>query len=216
MKVLVITVVLALVAYSPSAGTKTRKTFLVCNRWTPFHDCDDPSRGGDYETLANYRKARPNDNVCARPATLEYETISNKACINTGEVITASPTYGFACVNSLQPDQYCNDYKVRFCCLDAQVTCPDGYEWTNFYDRDNPSGTGDWELLRNLRDENPNRICERPIAIDVRRRSNGRDFRTCGENVTVSPSYGFLCLNRDQDDYYCQDYKVRFCCPCDK
>ncbi|KAK6180815.1 hypothetical protein SNE40_008799 [Patella caerulea] len=192
-----------------------RKTFLVCNKWTPFYDRDDPSNGGDYEPLSSLRSARPNDNICSRPAALEYETVSTKACINTGEVITASPTYGFACVNSRQPDQYCNDYKVRYCCLDEHVTCPDGYEWTNFYNRDKPSVTGDWETLAELRKENPQEICERPIAIDVRRQGSNRDFRTCGENVTVSPSFGFRCLKRDQADYRCLDYKVRFCCPCD-
>lgn len=40
--------------------------------------------------------------------------------------------------------------------------------WTNWYDRDNPSGTGDWELLSNLRNENPGQICANPIAIEAR------------------------------------------------
>ena len=38
--------------------------------------------------------------------------------------------------------------------------------WTKWYDRDNPSATGDWELLKNLRKENPNEICANPIAIE--------------------------------------------------
>lgn len=39
--------------------------------------------------------------------------------------------------------------------------------WTKWYDRDDPSGTGDWELLSNLRAENPGEICANPLYIEV-------------------------------------------------
>ncbi|KAF3849962.1 hypothetical protein F7725_019681 [Dissostichus mawsoni] len=32
--------------------------------------------------------------------------------------------------------------------------------WTDWFDRDNPSGSGDWELSSDLRKENPGKICE--------------------------------------------------------
>ncbi|XP_010790828.1 cartilage intermediate layer protein 1-like [Notothenia coriiceps] len=39
--------------------------------------------------------------------------------------------------------------------------------WTDWFDRDNPSGSGDWEPLSNLRRENPGKICEYPLSIEV-------------------------------------------------
>lgn len=39
--------------------------------------------------------------------------------------------------------------------------------WTKWYDRDNPSGTGDWELLSNLMAENPGEIWYYPMYIEV-------------------------------------------------
>lgn len=39
--------------------------------------------------------------------------------------------------------------------------------WTKWYDRDNPSGTGDWELLRDLMAENPGEIWYYPMYIEV-------------------------------------------------
>ena len=40
--------------------------------------------------------------------------------------------------------------------------------WTKFYNRDRPSGTGDWETLTSLRAENPGQICANPIAVEAR------------------------------------------------
>lgn len=39
--------------------------------------------------------------------------------------------------------------------------------WTKWYDRDNPSGTGDWELISNLKTENPGEICNSPLYIEA-------------------------------------------------
>lgn len=39
--------------------------------------------------------------------------------------------------------------------------------WTDWFDRDDPSGTGDWEVLYNLRKENPGKICPKPIDIEA-------------------------------------------------
>ncbi|KAF3849995.1 hypothetical protein F7725_019714 [Dissostichus mawsoni] len=39
--------------------------------------------------------------------------------------------------------------------------------WTDWFDRDNPSGSGDWELSSDLRKENPGKICDYPLYIEV-------------------------------------------------
>ena len=39
--------------------------------------------------------------------------------------------------------------------------------WSRWFDRDNPSGTGDWETLSNLRTEYPGAICDEPLYIEA-------------------------------------------------
>lgn len=39
--------------------------------------------------------------------------------------------------------------------------------WTKWYDRDNPSGTGDWELLSDLMAENPGELWYYPMYIEA-------------------------------------------------
>ena len=38
--------------------------------------------------------------------------------------------------------------------------------WTKWFDRDDPSGTGDWETLSNLLEEHPGVICAQPLYIE--------------------------------------------------
>ena len=41
--------------------------------------------------------------------------------------------------------------------------------WTQWYDRDNPGGTGDWELLQSLLQEYPDSdLCANPSGIERR------------------------------------------------
>ena len=45
--------------------------------------------------------------------------------------------------------------------------------WTKFFDRDNPGGLGDWELLSSLKTQYPGQICDSPIAVEGQL-TNGR------------------------------------------
>lgn len=40
--------------------------------------------------------------------------------------------------------------------------------WTDWFDRDDPSGTGDWETLSSLRTKYPGKICPKPIDIEAK------------------------------------------------
>uniref|UniRef100_A0A3Q0RS92 WxxW domain-containing protein n=1 Tax=Amphilophus citrinellus TaxID=61819 RepID=A0A3Q0RS92_AMPCI len=85
--------------------------------------------------------------------------------------------------------------------------------WTKWFDRDDPSATGDWETLSSLHKENPGKICPRPTAIEAKTLS-GLSVAEAGEviykNDTTS---GFICRNKDQiKDKKCSDYRVRFSC----
>ena len=55
---------------------------------------------------------------------------------------------------------------------------------TPWFDRDNPSGTGDWETLSDLRKENPGKICNNPLQIQVQTTS-GASVASTGNVIAV-------------------------------
>ncbi|CAL8392032.1 unnamed protein product [Gadus morhua 'NCC'] len=84
--------------------------------------------------------------------------------------------------------------------------------WTEWFDRDHPSGTGDWEILTSLRNENPGKICPTPVGIEVET-TTGLSIAAAGEVIAVADATtGFICKNEDQPDQTCLDYRVRFVC----
>ncbi|XP_054872101.1 uncharacterized protein LOC118470288 [Amphiprion ocellaris] len=81
--------------------------------------------------------------------------------------------------------------------------------WTEWFDRDDPSGSGDWETLSDLRKENPGMICRNPFAIDVQ----SLDGESGDVFYRNDPKTGFVCRNKDQPGRkMCSDYRVRFLC----
>ncbi|XP_066284939.1 uncharacterized protein [Branchiostoma lanceolatum] len=87
--------------------------------------------------------------------------------------------------------------------------------WTRWYDRDNPSATGDWENLSNLRQENPGQICAAPSGIQARVKGANTPASQTGRQFShFNPQAGFVCQNNDQSGSdRCLDYEVRFWCP---
>ncbi|XP_078670996.1 uncharacterized protein LOC144911081 [Branchiostoma floridae x Branchiostoma belcheri] len=83
------------------------------------------------------------------------------------------------------------------------------YGWTRWFDRDNPSGTGDWETLTDLRNENPGQICDNPSGIEARVVGTGTPAAVTGDTFTHFNVFsGFVCQPTT-----CHDYEVRFWCP---
>lgn len=80
----------------------------------------------------------------------------------------------------------------------------DGYEWTDFLDRDDPTENGDYETLQ---DYSTDEVCQNPIALEAQARSSGSTAVT-----HVSLDWGFWC-NNDENEGGCADFEVRFCCP---
>ncbi|KAF6733049.1 Cartilage intermediate layer protein 2 [Oryzias melastigma] len=98
----------------------------------------------------------------------------------------------------------CKDYRVRFSCPSSY--CTEKVCWTEWFDRDNPSGTGDWELLSDLRRENPGQICETPQYIQAKADSVLGVFKR-DKFYIYNPTKGFVCRNEDQKFTDCWDYK---------
>ena len=96
--------------------------------------------------------------------------------------------------------------------LVVEPVCDNG-TWTRYFNRDFHSGFGEYETLVDLRNEMPGEICENPNLADARVRFVHTHYSQTGQEVLISPSYGFSCINRKQiDGRACLDYEVRFCC----
>lgn len=82
--------------------------------WTDWLDRDDPSGSGDYETLSDF----PSSEVCEAPTGIICQTVNGDTSWDVGEgpTVTCGASTGLACVNTNQPDGYCEDYRVRFYC----------------------------------------------------------------------------------------------------
>jgi hypothetical protein len=83
--------------------------------------------------------------------------------------------------------------------------------WTPWFNRDNPSGTGDEEYL-SARIAEGNDICKSPLTAQCRRVSDQKDWKETGELVQCTPNLGAVCVNSQQADGACDDYEVRFAC----
>uniref|UniRef100_A0A8D0BPV2 WxxW domain-containing protein n=1 Tax=Salvator merianae TaxID=96440 RepID=A0A8D0BPV2_SALMN len=177
---------------------------------TYWFDRDDPSGKGDYEILSELRKEYPGE-ICAQPIGIEAETLEGQPASTTGQIFKlSSPSEGFACVNQDQKGGFCQDYKVRFICPpDFCSACK-----TQWFDRDDPSGHGDFETLAELRREYPDQICPRPIQIEARTLSGVLASET-GQNISkFDTTVGFVCVHAHQKPLqFCHDYKVQFTCP---
>ena len=86
-------------------------------------------------------------------------------------------------------------------------------KWTRYFDRDDPTGKGDFETLDYLRQEFPNEICRLPSAVDARLTGTDTHHPVSGVVATANELEGFFCENQYQLSGRCLDFEVRFCCP---
>jgi len=82
-------------------------------------------------------------------------------------------------------------------------TCLAGSRWSDWQDRDDPSFSGDHEILKLAG------ICQDPTGAEGR--IVGATATTTTQEVSFDLS-GLVCLNSLQTGN-CFDYEVRFCCP---
>ncbi|XP_059807593.1 uncharacterized protein si:dkey-205h13.2 [Hypanus sabinus] len=183
---------------------------------TEWFDRDDPSGKGDFEVLNLLLNEFPN-RICIHPDSCEVETTSGVPASQTGQNIQpCNVATGFFCENKLQHNQRCHDYRIRFTCPEtfcAATTTVHSEKKTRWFDRDDPTGRGDFETLTDLRKENPNEICSNPIACEVQT-VLGKPASSTDDNIPeCSILTGFFCLNNNQTSGMCEDYRIRFTCP---
>jgi len=158
---------------------------------------------GDFEMLKNLDKLQS----CTNPTGLR--AVTPDTGVYGSWPVHIDLNLGFWCLNSEQTHAsgICADFEVQVCCPKfATGDCSaQGYNWTEFYDNDNPDGMGDWEA----RSES---MCDNPTAIQVIT-GDGSAFNT---HTHIDTDLGFWCLNEDNQGELveeCKDYAVSFCCP---
>lgn len=147
-------------------------------------------------------------------------------------------------------EYYCEDNEVKSDEIDCDNKCNFGecqkeivveYEWTQWFDRDDPSGNGDYETIK-LQPE----VCKEPKDIECQTTS-GKEYDDTYQAVTCNTQVGLFCKNavvyhcyNTFDDFRkykanftstnkeditgckywdsfpsqkCEDYKVRYLCP---
>lgn len=82
--------------------------------------------------------------------------------------------------------------------------------WTPWLDRDNPSGSGDFENLSAFVDSG--QACAAPRGIECRTRLRQVDWTETGQTYTCQPDRGGICVNSEQGGELCLDYEIRVCC----
>nr|XP_061819850.1 cell migration-inducing and hyaluronan-binding protein-like isoform X1 [Nerophis lumbriciformis] len=85
-------------------------------------------------------------------------------------------------------------------------------EWTEWFDRDDERGSGDWEKLTDLREANPDRLCNNPLDIQAETHDGIPSNQTGDVIHKNDKGYGFVCRNKDQTHGLCHNYRVRFLC----
>uniref|UniRef100_A0A4W3GXB8 hyaluronoglucosaminidase n=1 Tax=Callorhinchus milii TaxID=7868 RepID=A0A4W3GXB8_CALMI len=85
-------------------------------------------------------------------------------------------------------------------------------EWTEWFDRDDERGSGDWEKLSDLRAAFPGNICASPVDMQASTVDGIPANLTTEVFHKHDREYGFVCRNQDQVDGICYNYKVRFLC----
>ena len=179
------------------------------NEWSEWLDTTNPSVVGEWETVNSMMRFK----ICDNPSGIEARRTDPSSA--DALITHVDPLYGFWCSNHEQVNNtVCPNFEVRFCCPSEQLNGDEadqceipnsGWAWTQWFNRDDPSDTGDWELITSFSDVD---ICQYPRAIKAQ--SSGPQQYT-----HIDLEKGFWCIN-SENEQGCNDYEVSYCCPAPK
>ncbi|XP_070562385.1 uncharacterized protein [Ptychodera flava] len=97
---------------------------------------------------------------------------------------------------------------IMFAFLLRQAVC----DWTNWYNLPDDKPDGDVEKIEDILEFYPNQLCDNPTAIDAVT-LQGDSAKSTQDIFRQFNATGLVCMDEDQINRACNDYKVRFCCP---
>ncbi len=145
----------------------------------------------------------------------------------TGKASTYPTTSSCTCPEDYECGSYhgsgclytdlCGDCNEGYTCDSATHMCISPSTWTDWLDRDDASGMGDYETLDGFTN-----VCESPVGVECRKITpdkSGTVFSTSKEapqTMGVGPTIGCYCVNEQnggsRTNTVCYDYEVRFNC----
>ncbi|XP_070561692.1 uncharacterized protein [Ptychodera flava] len=105
--------------------------------------------------------------------------------------------------------------RTSFICLIALsvVAGQTAGDWTDWYSRPIDIETNnDIETADAIKTVHPALMCDNPTSIEATTLS-GITAQQTGDVLRQFNASGLVCMDEDQDNRTCHDYKVRFCCP---
>nr|XP_026692192.1 zonadhesin-like isoform X3 [Ciona intestinalis] len=219
---------------SMSSGTSTgiKGTCSSSSKWTEWFNYDDPFGSGDRGDLESLTSIRRRGKACSNPTAIQVQSVDGVAYTATGDVTTVAITSGVKCVNYQGGNRRCKDYRVKFCCPSSGTssysstssmssgtstgikgTCSSSSKWTEWFNYDDPFGSGDRGDLESLTSiRRRGKACSNPTAIQVQS-VDGVAYTATGDVTTVAITSGVKCVNYQGGNRLCKDYRVKFCCP---
>src|SRR3954447_9104316 len=83
--------------------------------------------------------------------------------------------------------------------------------WSPWFNRDHPSGAGDYELSPDLIESK--QVCPHPLMVECRTVEDDVDWRDSHSVYHCDLSRGGYCVNKEQaPGHKCEDFKVRYLC----
>lgn len=157
-------------------------------------------QGGSYDT-ANCHIGTPptGTNAFIWGDNYYYTALPGNSCPYPGSWYDGANCFVQEVPEGVRPFIWDNKWYYKSCATDG---------WTAWLDRDNPSGTGDWETLNSFAG-----VCDEPVAIQCRAKDKTYWTQTTDVGVTCERDSGLACRKVDQVDNTCEDYEVRFFCP---
>jgi len=197
--------------------------------WTVWFDRSNPtgSEGSDIELISQIHHERPGE-LCEKPLYMQAQTTSEVPARETNDVFEVFDIErGLVCRGQHQHSGVCQDYRVRYFCpkgsmrnevvedrlIEDRILMGEVY-WTEFSSFNDPEEYGDVEYLLDYKNFMGDAgSCDHPLGIDVQTIDGIPASQTGEVFKMLKPDKGFVCLNQDQTDGKCLDYKVRFLCP---
>jgi len=177
---------------------------------------DSAGGGGDYEQLDHVKDEYPLLH-CANPVDVEAHVVGVDHYVSTSNLAWLPDKLdffnlreGLVCKNSQQPGGQCGEYQTRYLCGDT---------WTDWYQKDDSGGNGDFEERVKI-----SLPCSKPAAIQARTlvlmptwppRLQTMVFNGPNDRLRhFDNKNGLMCVHADQPDgKKCSNYTVRYICP---
>ncbi|XP_071530011.1 hemocytin-like isoform X2 [Panulirus ornatus] len=208
--------------------TKYTPSIQWCNDWSPFYKNEEKDSDGVMVSLDMLRIQK--DFVCENPTNATCrEVVTKTSAADLGQNLICNAMDGLRCLNQ-ENEKDCYDYEISFFCaceettpvssitvtLGPTTTVAPCDAWSPWINNNKPwQADGDIELrtLQQLQDDY--QFCLEGYLADIEcvKATTGL-IKAADTGIMCDVQKGFRCVNADQIQGSCHDYKIRYYCSC--